>query len=270
MRPGSDQVPHAGNGFISPHIFDTDIDGPMHDADMFFDSALPIDSPGQFFRDGASGISPFQSPVPVKTQALQNGRGGVQARPAPSLSSESSIQDSSSDSSEQHKRKSSSTSSQSAPSGSDTVMADASGPSQWNGSQSFFKKESTLAPAQFNTMNFDSFELSNKAMENDFDFDSAASSPSPLLSASNTQYTGPRCLAMPYEDSPRISASLLPHTTAPFLVRLSIVYRDEYPLSLTIGNTRRVSSVHNVYIELTAANSRWLTSFTGKLTGRLH
>ena len=210
----SGQVPPASNGFISPHILDTDMDATMHETDMFFDSALAMDSSSHFFENGGSALSPFQSPAPVKAQGMQNQRRGVQNRSTPSLSSESSTQDSSSDSSDQRKSKSSSTSSRSVPSGSDTVMADVSEASQWSGSQPLFKKEPVLGFPQSDAPNFDSFEFSNRAMENDFDFDSAASSPSPLVSASNNQYTGPRCLTMPHGDSPKTSTSLLPNAAA--------------------------------------------------------
>ena len=215
MPLSSDQDPLASAGFNSPHIFDTDMDGLIHGTDMFFDSALAIDAPSRLYGDGVSGISPFQSPMPTKARSLQDGRRGLQTRPAPSLSSESSMQDSSSDSSDQRHRKTSSTSFQSAPSGSDTVMHDAS---EWNGLQSFSKKEVAHGLPNSDASNLDNFEFSNRAMENDFDFDSAASSPSPLLSVNSAQYTGPRGLTIPYEDSPKASTDLLPHATVHSMV----------------------------------------------------
>ena len=49
------------------------------------------------------------------------------------------------------------------------------------------------------------FELSNRAMENDFDFDSAASSPSPYattLASGHTANNTARDFAVPYRASP--------------------------------------------------------------------
>ncbi|TVY75554.1 Protein MGA2 [Lachnellula suecica] len=179
-----------------PFVLDSDMSGRLDsDPDFeFFDSNLPLESansPGIFlaqdFATETSEYLNFASPIarksPLPNQALLDTKleGSLSA---PSTASPAgSYQDSSSDSSG-YKRKSSSESSRSALTSADVMMADDADLGDWkmedmiggNDMSSFGTYDGTINPASINN----NFEFNDKSMENDFDFDSAASSPSPF------------------------------------------------------------------------------------------
>ena len=196
----------------SPPMFDTDMAGTVQSGDIYFNSALPGDSPGRFFHDDMFANSPFHSPASMKVQYASTSAMASKPRHNYSASPESSLQDSSSDSSRRHKRKTSSKSSFSGVNGRDFTMTDAR-PSTW-------KAEGVIDGAIEPKFRFsgstmfqpDQMDVSNRAMENDFDFDSAASSPSAGVSANTPVYTGNRHIAIPYRASSRSAASLASHS----------------------------------------------------------
>ncbi|KAH8820464.1 hypothetical protein F5884DRAFT_658075 [Xylogone sp. PMI_703] len=170
-----------------------------HDPDFeFFNPDLSLDgmgSPGMYLgEDFATEPSPHfsalaspkksqKTQLPDQTQFLESGlRQSISA--TSTTSPAASYQDSSSESSG-YKRKSSSDSSRSAmTSGGDMIMADDAGLSSWKmdglGSRTdtthFVGYDGTINPHSMDN----TFEFNDKTMENDFDFDSAASSPSPF------------------------------------------------------------------------------------------
>lgn len=194
-------------GFESPRIFDSDMAGTMGDGGLeFFSSAMPQDSPGQLFGGDTLATSPYQPPMPAKSISAPSDTKRTLNGAAFSASPDSSLQDSSSDSSVRQKRKVSSNSSHSAIPVRDITMANGVHMNPWKDDDPMLGVAepngnflASSLPAQTN------FELSNRAMENDFDFDSAASSPSPYATTSTM---GPmannsaRDFAVPYRASP--------------------------------------------------------------------
>jgi hypothetical protein len=183
-----------------PFIFDSDMSGRLDsDPDFeFFDSNLPLEaanSPGVFLAedfatDTSQYLTNFGSPAPLNHKSpLPDQESLLDTRVQQSLSAPStaspagSYQDSSSESSG-YKRKSSSDSSRSALSPGDVMMADDTDMGDWkvedmisgNDASNFGGYDGTINPASMST----NFEFSDKTMENDFDFESAASSPSPF------------------------------------------------------------------------------------------
>lgn len=183
-----------------PFIFDSEMSGQLDsDPDFeFFDSSnVPLEaanSPGIFFaEDLTTDSSQFLdacSPAPSAYKTPNQGQGTLidttlqHTFSAPSTASPAgSSPDSGSDSSE-YKRKSSSESSRSALTLGDAVMADDEDMGMWKTEEARVGKDGpgfgtfdgTINPASMNT----NFEFNDKTMENDFDFESAASSPSPF------------------------------------------------------------------------------------------
>ena len=182
-----------------PFILDTDMSGGRLDSDPdfeFFDSHNTLDagnSPGIFLADDFATDSPqflggfgspnnTKSPLPDRASLLDTKL--HQSLSAPSTaSSAGSYQDSSSDSS-RYKRKSSSDSSRSVLTNGDVMMADDTDMGEWkvddmmqrNEAQDFGGFDGTINPSAMDA----NFGFSDKTMENDFDFESAASSPSPF------------------------------------------------------------------------------------------
>ena len=209
MEQNHDPFPSSLPSLDSPQIFDSDMtqDGGIE----FFNSAFPQDTPGRLFSD-----SPFQSPMPVNTASLKSTSNQTVKGNSFAASPESSMQDSSSDSSGRHKRNTSSNSSHSALTTGNravyhgvrsngrkvesTIMSDA---------EPIFDYTSSTMPMDLN------YEFSNRTMENDFDFESAASSPSPNF----TSTSGIRHIAIPYRASPSAAPSLLPNTRSSMVGR---------------------------------------------------
>ena len=214
MDPAADPFPSSLPTLDSdsPPMFDTEMAATVQSGDIYFNSALPEDSPGHFFHDDMLANSPFHSPASMKVQYASTGPMASKARNNYSASPESSLQDSSSDSSRRHKRKTSSKSSFSGLNGRDLTMTDAR-PRTW-------KVEGGMDGAIETKFGFsgsamfqpDQMDVSNRAMENDFDFDSAASSPSPGISGNTPVYTGNRHIAIPIRASSGSAASLVSHS----------------------------------------------------------
>jgi len=183
-----------------PFILDSDMSGRLDsDPDFeFFDSNLPVEaanSPGfflaeDFTTDNSQYLTNFGSPNPTNLKSPRPQQASLldtrvqQSLSAPSTASPAgSYQDSSSESSG-YQRKSSSGSSQSALTSGDVMMADDADMGDWkaediiarNDAAAFGGYGGTIDPSAINN----NYEFSDKTMENDFDFESAASSPSPF------------------------------------------------------------------------------------------
>ncbi|RFU26119.1 hypothetical protein B7463_g10208, partial [Scytalidium lignicola] len=194
-----------------------------HDPDFeFFNPDLSLEgvnSPGiylseDFTTESSPHFTTLASPKtshksPDQTPFLESRL--HQSISAPSTSSPAaSYQDSSSESSG-YKRKSSSDSSRSVLTSGDMIMADDTGLTSWKvddlGSQTdvanFAGYDGTINP---NSMDH-TFEFNDKTMENDFDFDSAASSPSPFGTGS-VDMESPEMSAMKYEAPSKRSVML--------------------------------------------------------------
>jgi hypothetical protein len=187
--PATEEPPYS-----SPFILDLDMSQNLGDPDFeFFDTNTPFaatSSPSAFLAEEYNVESPKYSatidttvPAALK-QDLRSQSSFPDSRPktlsAPSSASPAgSFQDDSSDSS-RYKRKSSSDSSRSALTGGDFMMADAD-MNDWKADEmmtggegvQFAGYDGTINPSSMNN----AFGFSDQAMENDFDFDSAASSP---------------------------------------------------------------------------------------------
>ncbi|KAI9815778.1 MAG: hypothetical protein M1827_002174 [Pycnora praestabilis] len=176
---------------------------------------------------------PFSEDFTPKTKHLDptHSKGVVHKREpvsAPSSASpETSSQDSSSDSSRRHKRESSSNSSQSALTGIDVTMTDFADMQDWKPDDLMIGGNSPdfiFGGARIPTLSGTSallstdpdYEISNKAMENHFDFESAASSPSALGAESNmvrgTTGRTPNS-EPPFRGSPSPSSNLIIHAS---------------------------------------------------------
>lgn len=203
-----------------PFIFDSDMSGQLDsDPDFdFFDSTLPtqaanspdIFSSIDFATDNSQYLVGFGSPRTDNRKSPALNQSSVldtrlqQSLSAPStLSPAGSYGDSSSDSSVGYKRKSSSDSSRSAQT-SDAMMADDTDMVDWKvedmisgDARNFASFNGTMDPAAMSN----GFEIfSDKTMENDFDFESAASSPSPF--GGNGQMDSPEMPVIKH-DTPR-------------------------------------------------------------------
>ncbi|CZT07457.1 related to SPT23-suppressor of TY retrotransposon [Rhynchosporium agropyri] len=214
-----------------PYIFDSEMIGPRDtdpQFDDFFDSSLEGvgSSPGFFLaEDIATDTSQFLSfgtpnPTNQKSHLLDHSspldRGAQPSLSAPSTASPAgSYRDSSSESSG-YKRKSSSDSSRSALTSGDVMMADtdmrdwkAEEPMLGNDMSNYgvFEGTGTINPAEMSN-----YEFSDKTMENDFDFESAASSPSlfGLGPAGSPEMTIVKQDA-PRKQSPMLKSKLLKH-----------------------------------------------------------
>jgi hypothetical protein len=181
-----------------PFILDTDMSGARLDSDPdfeFFDSNNfdAGNSPGILlaehfvadtprFLGGFGSASTPKSPLPDAGTLLDTKLQSSLSAPS-TASPAGSYQDSSSDSSG-YKRKSSSDSARSAVTNGDAMMADDTDLGDWkmdgmvqdSEPQNYGGFDGTIDPSAMDA----NFGFSDKIMENDFDFDSAASSPSPF------------------------------------------------------------------------------------------
>ncbi|KUJ09195.1 uncharacterized protein LY89DRAFT_598700 [Mollisia scopiformis] len=192
----------------------------------FFDSNLAgAASPGTFLNaedfatDNSSFLASFGTPNPTNYKSPLPDQGSIlDSRLQPTLSAPStaspagSYRDSSSESSG-YKRKSSSDSSRSALTSGDIMMADDTDMNDWKVEDMMsgdatgfggFDGTGTINPSTMNT----NFEFSDKSMENDFDFDSAASSPSPFGGIRPVEMESPEMPTIKY-DTPRKHSPLL-------------------------------------------------------------
>ena len=208
-----------------PFILDTDMSGGPLDSDPdfeFFDSNNldAGNSPGLFlaedfatdtprFLGGFGSPNNTKSPLPDRASLLETKL--QQSLSAPSTASPAgSYQDSSSDSSG-YKRKSSSDSSRSVLTNGDVMMADDADMGDWKADDMMQGNEAQNYPGFDGTINPSAmdanFGFSDKAMENDFDFDSAASSPSPL-GIGPVEMDSPEMPTIKY-DTPRVKNSAM-------------------------------------------------------------
>lgn len=181
-----------------PFILNTDMSGGRLDSDPdfeFFDSSNldTTNSPRSFLaEDFAIGSPQFmagfgspntnKNPLPERAALLDTDLHPSLSAPS-TASPAGSYQDSSSDSSG-YKRKSSSDSSRSLLTNGDPMMADDLDMEDWkvadlvqgNDAQDFGRYDGTINPEALDA----NFAFNDKSMENDFDFESAASSPSPF------------------------------------------------------------------------------------------
>ncbi|MCJ1420730.1 hypothetical protein MMC32_007089 [Xylographa parallela] len=210
MNSTSDPFPPSLPCLDSPPFFDADMVGTTPNEDLYFGGAVSQDSPGRFFNDDVFAASPFQSPAPKRAPNPSPQSANATTSNHVSGSPESSLQDSSSDSSRRHKRRTSSKSSLSALTGHDQVIP-GTRVSGWKSDdimditpESVFDFAGAAAPIH------NGYDFSNRAMETDFDFESAASSPSPAISTSTPVHHTARHIAIPYRASPSSAASLVP------------------------------------------------------------
>ncbi|KAI9790116.1 MAG: hypothetical protein M1833_002105 [Piccolia ochrophora] len=236
MRPEEATISTSPRGTLtSPHILDPDIDSQVIDTDFdFFNRDSTQVSPGtnDLFEDSVFATPASQDQAkrnyhldarlgdrePGSLQSDQGSHIGT-ARPhsasnTSSASPPSSSQGSSSGFSRGVKRKTSSNSSHSALQGGDITMTEDADMADWKGEDlllggdepSYSSFDSTLLAEASNPLGMDpDFELSNKAMETHFDFDSAASSPSPVgAGATSGDISGnqARIFDIPYRQSP--------------------------------------------------------------------
>ncbi|MCJ1392710.1 hypothetical protein MMC18_005581 [Xylographa bjoerkii] len=232
MNSASDPFPPSLPCLDSPPFFDAEIVGTTQNEDLYFGSALSQESPGRFFNEDAFAASPFQSPAPKRARNPSTQTANASTGNHLSGSPESSLQDSSSDSSGRHKRRTSSKSSLSGLTGHDQVMSGTPS-SGWKSddimditTEPIFDFSCATAPI------YNGYDFSNRAMETDFDFESAASSPSPAISASTPVHHTTRHIAIPYRASPGSAASLVPRSYDSPLVDM----RETSPLSTVVKN----------------------------------
>ena len=160
--------------------------GIMEDVNVqFFSSAMSEDSPGPLYVDDPLPNSPYRSPIRHNPPAMQFAMVDSDDSPSP----QSSLHDSSSDSSGRHKRHNSSNSSRSILLGRDATMA------EWKPDDLLLADDRKNAPLLDDT----NVAFSDQAMENDFDFESAASSPSGCVDSKKFVKNRPRDdVHMPY------------------------------------------------------------------------
>jgi len=225
MQPSAEPVYSASS---PPFILDSDMSGRLDsDPDFeFFDSNLPLEaanSPGiflaeDFTTDSSQFLTTFGSPnlanhkSPLREQTSLLDTKVLPSSSAPSTASPAgSYQDSSSDSSAGYKRKSSSDSSGSALTPGDVMMADDADMVDWkvedmigNGAPNYGGFDGTIDPASMNA----NYGFNDKTMENDFDFDSAASSPSPF-GIGPVEMDSPEMPTIKYDNTPRKKSPML-------------------------------------------------------------
>ena len=192
------------SGIDSPRLFDRHLESPsgfdvgfshsMHiDSSEFFSASL-ADS---FFNEEAFADSSGQSTVDSPESSGQADRAAHQ--PAFSQSPQSSLIDSSSESSNQNEKNASSASSHSG------HFADDSR----GGEKSHVKKES-LSDFGFQTTEkllVSDPGISNDAMDQDFDFETAAGSPGPSPSGINQKNAHMHSVEVPYRQSSKLATS---------------------------------------------------------------
>lgn len=192
--------------FNSPEPLDPTLAGTIEESDTdFFNSAYntAFNSPGEIFPDDALSNSP--------SQALLDNRRPNAMNPADSHSPESSPPDSSSDTSTRLKRNDSSNSSQSGLLAGDLSMTDDAFPVAWRGGlKTVEDKFAEGLKGEMPSADAD-VDMSNRAMEDDFDFESAASSPSPPLDLEALSSSDIRGLKMPIRSPRPGPASSLNH-----------------------------------------------------------
>lgn len=210
MDSASDLYPPTMPNHDSPQIFDTEMSAAIPDEDLFFDQALTAESPGALFGAEPMSASPFASPIPIKSPAQNSSTLNAKPEMALSASPESSMHDSSSsDASSRHDRKASSRSSNNGLHPESMSIADAR-LNSWKNIGSMAPSNQNLNPPGLTPDHFQNMDFDVRHLENElFDFDSAASSPSPNLAPSTLAQVAPRHIAIPFRDSPRTVPTIL-------------------------------------------------------------
>ncbi|MCJ1384932.1 hypothetical protein MMC17_008050 [Xylographa soralifera] len=254
MNSTSDPFPPSLPCLDSPPFFDADMIGTTSNEDLYFGGALSQDSPGRFFNDDAFAASPFQSPAPKRASNPPIKGANATTDNHLSGSPESSLQDSSSDSSRRHKRRTSSKSSLSALTAHDQVMTGTHS-SEWKSDdimemapEPVFDFAGAAAPI------YNGYDFSNRAMETDFDFESAASSPSPAISTSTPVHHTTRHIAIPYRASSSSAASLVPCSYGSPLVDT----RETSPVSTVIKNESQPSKLQHSQPSPASSNEEYI------------
>ena len=248
MAANGDPFPASLPGFPAG-IYDSEMGGTEQEQEYgFFTSAIGQDSPGHFFQEDALLDSPYQSPMPVKPNAPEN----IQVSNEPQFSAsppDSSLQDSSSDSSGRVKRKTSSRSSHSG------LATDAMVPGGPNANV----QPGHIFPGWKAPPNPTSFDFNDRNMESDFDFNSAASSPSPITRTQQhpAPYSGPRHIAMPFRATPRTSHRGLPHLNGGRSVGSNVSSPVQQRLT-----TKIASPGHLTIVQVYTRQARVLAVFT--------
>lgn len=231
----------------SPYIFDSEMGENAHDPDIgfqFFDPNLPLEAPptpGIFLPEDLTTDSPqypdfdspkirkYPNPLINTSSFLDSSNIDIPALSATTMDSPAaSSRDSSSVSSRSKRKASGSDSSQSALTPGDTMMVDDTDMKDWkvddmmtggdvpnysgfNGS-GLLPFNGTIDPSK---MSKHTFDFSDKSMENDFDFESAASSPSPFATGQTSQMDSPEMPTIrfdrPMKQSPRIKTQFQHH-----------------------------------------------------------
>ena len=209
--------------------FDIDMsgmDGSMQQPDQFFEQAYTTDPLDEFLF-----TSPRPSPAPLKEQDGVVERVGAERKQALVSSPEDSVQDSSSEGSRRHKCKSPSTgSSGSGRSGLDMTISNTNRPgtrlptTYEQGSQLSFNFDPSIPITQ----KLENIDFSNAQMSSHFDFDSAASSPSPVITSNNALAAPTRFISIPYRESSGSAASFAPQNRSS---TVSFIFSGDAPSS---------------------------------------
>jgi hypothetical protein len=198
-----------------PFVLDSDMTGGLGtDNPEFFDSHY--ESPSFFLAEDEAPESPqflgaFGSPVVSKSSFTERAVPALDTRTLSTPSTASppgSYRDSSSESSE-YKRKSSSDSSRSAQTSADVMMNDEMDMGEWKAdimghdALNFSSYDGTINPSKMNA----NFDFSDKNMDDDFDFESASSSPN-MFGAGLVEMNSPE-MPMIKQDTPMKKSSIL-------------------------------------------------------------
>lgn len=213
---------HLRTASSPPFILDSDMLGSLDsDPDFEFFDCNQLDaatSPGVFLTEesavdgsqflGACGSPSFtnKSTRPARPALLDT---KVQSLSTPSSTSPTESDRDSSSESSKYKHNLSSNSSPSALTSGDMMMADTD-MGEWKvedeileGAPSFGEYDGTINPLAMDS----NFSFSDKAMENDFDFESASSSPSPLRIGS-VEMDSPDKLVIKHDPPPKNSSMM--------------------------------------------------------------
>lgn len=212
----------------APSFFDSEMGENIHDTDLnfgFFDPNATLEprSPGIFLPEDLTTDSPqyaeFDSPKLRKhPNPLIDTSSFLDSSSTTLISPAASSQDSSSVSSRSKRKASGSDSSQSALTPGDIMMADDTDMKDWKvddmmtggdvPNYSGFTSSAFNGTIDPSKMSKSTFDFSDKSMENDFDFDSAASSPSPFTIAQSIQMDSPEMPTIRYDNPAKNSPKI--------------------------------------------------------------
>jgi hypothetical protein len=187
-------------------MFGSEEDGTMQDNNPFFTSAMDFSASDHPFGSLSLATSPLSPNDLAKEQPIPDSNTADTQHNPTSLRYTSS-RGSGSDSSVNRGRNSLSDSSTSDLLHGDLAMEDAGPSDNWKNTSSTFKQEKATNSVHDENANLDNFETSNRLMEKDFDFDSAANSPHSIPTTNSTEYSGPRHVTIPVKTSSISAAS---------------------------------------------------------------